>query len=116
MHATQNELTKVKDNPKEMIVFEEVWGGMHVEYDIIKERFDITPLLSNLPSKQCQVPHWGLVTKGQLTVKYENGKEETLKAGDVYYVPPGHTAVFEAGTEMWEFSPTEKIKERGLYV
>jgi hypothetical protein len=116
MRATKNDLTPAKDSPTEMSVFEDVWGEMHVEYDIVKERFDITPLLKDLPNGRCQVPHWGIVIRGQVTVKYEDGKEEILKAGDAYYVPPGHTAIFEAGTEMWEFSPTEKIKERGLYV
>ncbi len=116
MRASKNELTKVKNSPDEMTIFEGVWGEMHVEYDIIKKRFDITSVLKDLPSGHCQVPHWGVVTKGQATVKYEDGREETIKAGDAYYIPPGHTAVFEAGFEMWEFSPNDKIQKRGLYV
>ena len=116
MRAAKDELTKVMDSPDEMTIYEGVWGEVHVEYDIVKKRFDITPLLKDLPNSHCQVPHWGIVTKGQVTVKYEDGKEEILKAGDAYYIWPGHTAIFEAGTEMWEFSPNDKIQKRGLYV
>jgi hypothetical protein len=34
-----------------------------------------------------------------------------LQAGDVYYAPPGHTGVFEEGTELWEFSPNDKLQK-----
>ena len=32
-------------------------------------------------------------------------REEVLSAGDAYYLPPGHTTVFEEPTELVEFSP-----------
>lgn len=38
-------------------------------------------------------------------------KKEIVKAGDAYYMPPGHTAVVEAGSEFWEFSPNDKLKK-----
>ncbi len=116
MRANKNELTKVEDAPSEMTAFEGVWGEMHVEYDIVKKHFDITPVLKGLKNDRCQVPQWGIVTKGHATVKYEDGREEIIKAGDAYYIPPGHTAVFEAGFEMWEFSPNDKLQKRGRYV
>ena len=52
----------------------------------------------------------GNQVKGQATIKYD-GKEEVAKAGDAYYAPPNHTGTFEAGTELWEFSPTDKLKQ-----
>ena len=33
-------------------------------------------------------------------------REEVFEAGDAFYVEPGHAPVFEAGTEMIQFSPT----------
>lgn len=33
-------------------------------------------------------------------------REETYRTGDAYYVPPGHTPAYHAGTEIVEFSPT----------
>ena len=36
--------------------------------------------------------------------------EEIFKAGDIYYMPPGHTGIIGADTEFIEFSPKEKQK------
>lgn len=108
MRAKKEELAKTFEN-KEMTMYEGVWGDMHVEYDVFRERFDITPYLKGLPNNRDQCPHWGIIVKGQVTIKHD-GQEETAKAGDAYYAPPNHTGVFEAGTELWEFSPMDKLK------
>ena len=34
------------------------------------------------------------------------GHEETYRAGDAYYAPPGHLPLISAGAEIVEFSPT----------
>ena len=34
-----------------------------------------------------------------------------FETGDAYYVPPGHTPVLYAGTEVVEFSPTEQLQQ-----
>jgi quercetin dioxygenase-like cupin family protein len=48
------------------------------------------------------------VVKGR--VAFRSGDEKELfEAGDAYYVGPGHTPVLYAGTEVVEFSPTEKL-------
>ena len=109
MRASKNELSKAMEN-EEMAMLEEVWGEMHVEYDIFKKRFDVTPFLKGLPKDLDPCPHWGIVVKGQITIKYD-GKEEIAKTGDAYYAPPGHTGIFEAGTELWEFSPKDNCKK-----
>jgi len=109
MRGSKKELSKAMDTD-EMAMYESVWGEMHVEYDVFKKRFDVTPLLKGLPNNLDQCPHWGIVVKGQITLKYD-GKEETVKAGDAYYAPPGHTGIFEAGTELWEFSPNDKLQK-----
>ena len=38
----------------------------------------------------CQVEHVGLVIEGQAAVRMEDGTEEIMRAGDLFYVPPGH--------------------------
>jgi quercetin dioxygenase-like cupin family protein len=38
----------------------------------------------------CQVEHVGLVISGQAAVKMDDGTERVMKAGDLFYVPPGH--------------------------
>jgi hypothetical protein len=109
MRAQKNELTKTIDTP-DFTAYEGVWGEMHVEYDVFKRRFDVTPYLKGLPNDRDQCPHWGILLKGEAKLMY-NGKEETIKAGDAYYAPPGHTGVFEAGSEVWEFSPQDKLQK-----
>ena len=109
MRASKNELSKAMDT-EEMTMYEGVWGEMHVEYDIFKKRFDVTPLLKGLPNDRDPCPHWGIVVKGQITIIYD-GKKEVAKAGDAYYFPPGHTGIIEAGTELWEFSPNDKLQK-----
>lgn len=109
MRAQKDELPKTIDNDS-LTSFEAVWGEMHVEYDVIKKRFDVTPYLKGLPGDRDPCPHWGIVMKGQAKIIVD-GKEEVFKAGDAYYAPPGHTGIFEAGTEVWEFSPEDKLKK-----
>jgi hypothetical protein len=109
MRGSIKELSKSVDTD-EMTMYEGVWGEMHVEYDVFKKKFDITPFLKGLPNDRDPCPHWGLVVKGQITMIYD-GKTEVAKAGDAYYFPPGHTGVAEAGTEAWEFSPNDRLQK-----
>jgi mannose-6-phosphate isomerase-like protein (cupin superfamily) len=109
MRAQKTELPKTMETD-EITTFEATWGEMHVEYDVFKKRFDVTPYLKGLPNDRDSCPHWGIVVKGKGKLIYD-GKEETFQAGDVYYAPPGHTGVFEEGTELWEFSPQDKLQK-----
>ena len=56
------------------------------------------------PNDRCSCPHWGYVLKGRMRVLYADG-EETLQAGDLFYIPPGHTPVVEEDIEFVEISP-----------
>ena len=38
----------------------------------------------------CQVEHVGLVLAGAAAVKMEDGPERVMRAGEFFYVPPGH--------------------------
>ena len=38
----------------------------------------------------CRVEHVGLVLSGQAVAKLDDGTERLMKAGDFFYVPPGH--------------------------
>ena len=38
----------------------------------------------------CQVEHVGLVLDGQAIVRMDDGTERLIKAGDFFFVPPGH--------------------------
>lgn len=38
----------------------------------------------------CQVEHVGLVLSGAAVAKMDDGTERVMRAGDFFYVPPGH--------------------------
>jgi len=66
---------------------------------------DTTPLFEGLEGGMCQCPHWGFVLRGQLTTTDPLGVEETVKANDLFYWPPGHNVRVDADAEIVMFSP-----------
>ena len=40
--------------------------------------------------RSCQVEHVGLVLSGEAVAKMDDGPEVVMRAGDFFYVPPGH--------------------------
>ena len=109
MRAKREELPLVLDAPEGKIHLTE-WGTMSVEMGTMTQQVDPSPFFKGLPDDRCQCPHWGYVLRGQLRYKTARG-EEVFNAGDAYYIGPGHTPVFEAGTEYVEFSPTEELNK-----
>jgi len=85
-------------------------GGYTVAFETYTADADLTPMFVGLPDDRCQCEHWGYVINGKVTFKSAQG-EETFETGDAYYVPPGHTPVLYSGTEVVEFSPTDKLNQ-----
>ena len=71
---------------------------------------DATPLLKGLPGDRCHCPHWGYVTKGQITFRFAD-HDESFAEGAAFYVPGGHAPIVTAGTEYVQFSPAEQLCE-----
>jgi hypothetical protein len=84
-------------------------GGVYARNVSLPAGVDFTPLLAGLPGDLCHCPHWGYVLQGAITVRYEDGSEETNRAGDLFYWPGGHTGWTDGGVKFLEFSPTEEI-------
>ena len=72
---------------------------------------DATPVLEGLPGDKCACPHWGYILEGAVHLRYADGKEETARAGDFYYWPPGHTVWVDEDTTFVEFSPKGELRE-----
>jgi quercetin dioxygenase-like cupin family protein len=45
---------------------------------------------ANTGATSCQVEHVGLVLSGQAVAKMDDGGEVVMRAGDFFYIPPGH--------------------------
>jgi len=43
-----------------------------------------------LGQKQCMIEHVGMVVSGCATASMSDGKVYELRAGEVFYIPPGH--------------------------
>jgi hypothetical protein len=87
------------------------WGGFLVSCNRFLEETNFDPLLKGLPGDMCQCPHWGYMIKGALHVRYSDGNEEVIRAGEVFYLPPGHTGWFEKDTELIEISPEKEMED-----
>lgn len=87
------------------------YGGMTVAFNELPAGTDFTPLLKGLANDSCHCPHWGYLVDGALLVKYDDGTEETLQTGDVFYLPPGHTAIVLTDLKFLDFSPEKELNE-----
>jgi hypothetical protein len=85
-------------------------GDTTINFIAVKIDIDAAPLLKGLPDDRCSCPHWGYVTKGQITFHFAD-HDETFTEGDAFYVPPGHTPEVFAGTEYVQFSPAEELQK-----
>jgi hypothetical protein len=75
------------------------------EYFTLAAGVDTTPLFVGLEGDCCQCPHWGFVLRGEITTTDARGGQETVKAHDLFYWPPGHNVRVDADAEIIMFSP-----------
>jgi len=110
MKQDRNEMPKRLENGGVCIQAQD-WGAMNVARIRFPKGADAGPLLIGMPDNLCQCPHWGAVLKGSIHVRYADGREEVVRAGDVYYWPPGHTVRVDEDYEAVEFSPSAEMNE-----
>ncbi len=87
------------------------YGGMTVAFSEMPAGTDITPLLQGLENNSCHCPHWGYMVEGAIRMKYDDGTDEVITTGDVFYLPPGHTAIVEEDMKFLDFSPEKEFNE-----
>jgi hypothetical protein len=85
-------------------------GGYTVNFVSFAADADLDGPLQALPGGACQCPHWGYVIAGRMRFVFD-GSEEVYEAGDAFYQPPGHRPYVDAGTELLQFSPTDKLND-----
>ena len=87
------------------------FGGMTVGFNTLPKGTDFTPLLQGLGNNSCHCPHWGYVLKGAMQVIYDDGTEEVITEGDVFYLPAGHTAIVQDDIQLIDFNPAKEFDE-----
>jgi hypothetical protein len=80
-------------------------GKISGEYFTLAAGVDTVPLFKGLDGDSCQCPHWGFVLRGQITTTDAAGGQETVRADDLFYWPPGHNVRVDADAEIVMFSP-----------
>ena len=91
-----------------ILVREAEWGGQNVGFQRFPKGFDIRPLLRGLPHDECQCPHWGYVLRGEM-IAIAGGREVVVRAGEAYYLAPGHSIRFDQDAEVLEWSPAAEL-------
>jgi len=86
------------------------WGGFVIAFEKWLEDLDETNMFKDFPGGRCPCPHWGYLFKGKMTVRY-NDHEESIGAGEAYYLKPGHNSIITKGTESMEVSPKREYEE-----
>lgn len=109
MHCAMKDLPMIDDDGNGFWTRLVEWGGMIVSNESFPKGLDATPLFKGLPEDMCQSPHWGQILRGRVRIKTLND-EFVLKAGDVYYLEPGHVPIYEEDTEVLEFSPKNEYQ------
>lgn len=86
------------------------WGGFNVACFKASTEVDPSPLFKGLPEDRCQCPHLGFLFKGKILVRYKD-HEETINAGEAFYIAPGHIASAVKGSEWFECSPKDEFEK-----
>ena len=86
------------------------WGEQLLRHIDLPAGVDFTPLFKGLPGDMCQCPHWGIVLKGSINLRYADGSEEVTRAGEAYYWPGGHTGWTDEGVTFLEVSPADELQ------
>jgi hypothetical protein len=111
MKIRKEEIPVAMEAPGTIMRILKGYGGMTVGFNELPAGTDLSPLLQGLTNDTCQCPHWGYMVEGELQVKYDDGKEETLTTGDVFYMPPGHTGIVKKDMKILDFSPEKELDE-----
>lgn len=102
----------ISEFPSDMVINHlDGWGGMAVAINSMPTGTDLSPLLEGLKNNSCQVPHWGYLQEGELSLTYDDGTKQTITGGQVFYMPPGHTGQVIKDIKLIDFSPEPGFKE-----
>ena len=111
MRIKKEELPVVMEAPGSVIRNYKSFGGMTVGFVEFPAGTDFTPLLQGLANNSCHCPHWGYMLEGEIEMRYDDGTRETIAAGDLFYMQPGHTGVVTRDLKFLDFSPDKELAE-----
>ena len=111
MKIKKEDISVMMEGPGTVMRNQKGFGNYTVAFNELPKGTDFTPLLKGLDHDHCHSPHMGYVFEGSIRVIYTDGSEELVTAGDVFYLPSGHTAIVEEDVQFLEFSPSQEFEE-----
>jgi hypothetical protein len=86
-------------------------GEMEIGATWTTEPADYTPLYAGLPGGVCPCDHYGYIFSGRIRARYQDGSEEVIGPGEVYWIPKGHVLIYEEATHHLEINPHKELRE-----
>jgi len=111
MKIKKEDIPVIMEAPGTTMRLQKGLGGYSAAFNELPKGTDFTPLLKGLDHDLCHSPHMGYIFEGTMRVIYTDGTEEFVTAGDVFYLPAGHTGIVEEDIKFVEFSPTKEFDE-----
>jgi len=111
MKINKNDLPIVLEGSGKKMRSLQGFGNMTITYNEIPAGTDFTPLLKGLKNNNCHCSHYGTVLEGVMKICYDNGKEEDIVGGDMFYIPSGHTVSVQEDLKIIIFSTTKEHHE-----
>lgn len=108
-HIAKENIPVGMKGPKTILRSKSGLGGMTAAYNELPAGGDMSPLFEGLPGNSCTAPHWGYILEGSIRIKYVDGKEETVNAGEIFYWPAGHLPFVEKDVKLIDFSPEAEL-------
>ena len=109
MHFKIEDLPVVMEAPGTKMQIQHGLGNLAVAYNEFPPMPKTPSLLEGLPNDSCPCPHWGYMLKGSIHIEYDDGEEEVVRAGEVFYYPPGHVGWSDEEIAWIEFSPEKEL-------
>lgn len=92
-----------------------VAGGMTIAFERWAPGLDATEMFKDLPDGACWEQHWGYCVQGSVVLRYPDGRpNETITAGQAYYMAPGHIPLVGGDDDLVlvEFTPSDQRPEQ----
>jgi hypothetical protein len=86
-------------------------GDFEIGASWIKGPMDTTEFYKGLPDDCCPCDHYGYVVSGSFRVCYLDGTEETVSAGELYYIPKRHFFIYDDACFHLEFNPHKELQQ-----
>lgn len=85
-------------------------GDMEIGATWVTEPIDTTEMYKGLPNDACPCEHYGYVFSGSFRIRYVDGAEEVVRAGEAYYIPKGHYFLYDEPCHHLEINPHDQLQ------